>query len=84
MRTGEKYGVTPVMPEVSYAAAKDHVHRVIETIAKSGYRLKLTPEPVAAMPALKRAMPRIAARDTPGRARAARRRMPCTLAHQEA
>ncbi len=33
MRTGAPYGVTPVMPEVSYAAAKDHVHRVIETIA---------------------------------------------------
>ncbi|MEM6637885.1 MAG: FAD-dependent oxidoreductase [Pseudomonadota bacterium] len=33
MRTGEKYGVTPVMPDVSYSAAKDHVHRVIETIA---------------------------------------------------
>jgi pyruvate/2-oxoglutarate dehydrogenase complex dihydrolipoamide dehydrogenase (E3) component len=27
MRTGEKYGVAPVMPEVSYSAAKDHVHR---------------------------------------------------------
>ena len=33
MRTGEKYGVTPVMPQVSYAAAKDHVQNVIETIA---------------------------------------------------
>ena len=33
MRSGEKYGVTPVMPEVNYAAAKDHVHKVIETIA---------------------------------------------------
>ena len=33
MRSGEKYGVTPVMPEVNYAAAKDHVHNVIETIA---------------------------------------------------
>jgi pyruvate/2-oxoglutarate dehydrogenase complex dihydrolipoamide dehydrogenase (E3) component len=33
MRSGEKYGVAPVMPEVSYSAAKDHVHRVIETIA---------------------------------------------------
>lgn len=32
MRTGEKYGVTPVMPEISYAAAKDHVHRAIATI----------------------------------------------------
>ena len=32
MRTGEKYGVTPVMPEVSYAAAKDHVHHAIATI----------------------------------------------------
>ena len=33
MRTGEKYGVSPVMPEVNYSAAKDHVHNVIETIA---------------------------------------------------
>ncbi len=33
MQTGEKFGVSPVMPEVSYAAAKDHVHDVIETIA---------------------------------------------------
>ncbi len=33
MKTGEKFGVAPVMPEVSYAAAKDHVHSVIETIA---------------------------------------------------
>ncbi|MBO6789939.1 MAG: FAD-dependent oxidoreductase [Dinoroseobacter sp.] len=33
MRTGKKYGVSPVMPEVSYGAAKDHVHEVIETIA---------------------------------------------------
>jgi len=33
MQTGKPFGVTPVMPEVSYAAAKDHVHRVIETIA---------------------------------------------------
>lgn len=33
MSHGAKFGVTPVMPEVSYAAAKDHVHRVIETIA---------------------------------------------------
>ena len=32
MKTGEKLGVTPVMPEVSYSAAKDHVKRVIETI----------------------------------------------------
>ena len=32
MRSGEKYGVTPVMPDVNYAAAKDHVRRVIETI----------------------------------------------------
>lgn len=32
MRTGEKFGVTPVMPKVSYGAAKDHVKRVIETI----------------------------------------------------
>ena len=33
MKTGESFGVAPVMPEVSYAAAKDHVHNVIETIA---------------------------------------------------
>ena len=33
MRTGEKYGVRPVTPEVSYGAAKDHVGSVIETIA---------------------------------------------------
>ena len=32
MKTGEKYGVTPVMPQVNYAAAKDHVARVIATI----------------------------------------------------
>ncbi|WP_109563754.1 dihydrolipoyl dehydrogenase family protein [Jannaschia seohaensis] len=33
MRTGETLGVTPVLPKVSYAEAKRHVHRVIETIA---------------------------------------------------
>ena len=33
MTTGAPFGVTPVEPEVDYAAAKDHVHRVIETIA---------------------------------------------------
>lgn len=33
MRTGKKYGVSPARPEVSYGAAKDHVHEVIETIA---------------------------------------------------
>ncbi len=33
MQTGEKYGVSPVLPEVNYAAAKDHVHNVIDTIA---------------------------------------------------
>jgi pyruvate/2-oxoglutarate dehydrogenase complex dihydrolipoamide dehydrogenase (E3) component len=33
MRTGETYGVTPVAPQVSYAAAKDHVRKVIDTIA---------------------------------------------------
>ena len=33
MRTGETFGVSPVMPGVSYGAAKDHVHRVIDTIA---------------------------------------------------
>ncbi|SLN38015.1 Mercuric reductase [Pseudoruegeria aquimaris] len=32
MGTGRPFGVTPVLPEVSYGAAKDHVHRVIETI----------------------------------------------------
>ncbi len=33
MRSGQAFGVTPVIPEVSYAASKDHVDRVIETIA---------------------------------------------------
>ena len=33
MQSGEKYGVSPVTPEVNYATAKDHVHNVIETIA---------------------------------------------------
>jgi pyruvate/2-oxoglutarate dehydrogenase complex dihydrolipoamide dehydrogenase (E3) component len=33
MKTGEKYGVTPVTPHVDYAGAKRHVHKVIETIA---------------------------------------------------
>ena len=33
MRAGEKFGVTPVDTDVNYAAAKDHVHKVIETIA---------------------------------------------------
>ncbi|MGI1663976.1 dihydrolipoyl dehydrogenase family protein [Palleronia sp. KMU-117] len=33
MQTGRPFGVTPVLPEVSYAAAKDHVRRVIDTIA---------------------------------------------------
>jgi len=33
MQTGKPFGVTPVMPKVSYAAAKDHVQSVIETIA---------------------------------------------------
>jgi pyruvate/2-oxoglutarate dehydrogenase complex dihydrolipoamide dehydrogenase (E3) component len=33
MRTGETFGVTPVMPKVDYAEAKRHVHKVIETIA---------------------------------------------------
>ncbi len=32
MKTGEKFGVSPVMPVVSYSAAKDHVRSVIETI----------------------------------------------------
>ncbi len=33
MRSGAPFGITPVTPEVSYAAAMDHVRRVIETIA---------------------------------------------------
>ena len=33
MRHGTKYGVASVDPDVDYAAAKDHVHDVIETIA---------------------------------------------------
>ncbi len=33
MRTGAEFGVTPVTPEVSYAAAKDHVQAVIRKIA---------------------------------------------------
>lgn len=33
MQSGRPFGVTPILPEVSYAAAKDHVHKVIETIA---------------------------------------------------
>ncbi|MXX87891.1 MAG: dihydrolipoamide dehydrogenase [Boseongicola sp. SB0665_bin_10] len=33
MAAGAPFGVTPVTPDVNYAAAKDHVHRVIETIA---------------------------------------------------
>ncbi|MCK0169357.1 FAD-dependent oxidoreductase [Jannaschia sp. S6380] len=33
MRGGERFGVTPVDPMVDYAAAKRHVHDVIETIA---------------------------------------------------
>lgn len=32
MTTGKALGVTPVMPEVSYASAKDHVQSVIATI----------------------------------------------------
>ena len=32
MTAGGPFGVTPVAPEVDYAAAKDHVRRVIETI----------------------------------------------------
>jgi pyruvate/2-oxoglutarate dehydrogenase complex dihydrolipoamide dehydrogenase (E3) component len=30
---GAKYGVADMTPAVDYAAAKDHVHRVIDTIA---------------------------------------------------
>lgn len=33
MRQGQKFGVTPVSPDVSYMAAQRHVHKVIETIA---------------------------------------------------
>ncbi|MEM1373180.1 MAG: FAD-dependent oxidoreductase [Pseudomonadota bacterium] len=33
METGKPFGVTPVMPEVSYAASKDHVRHVIDEIA---------------------------------------------------
>ncbi|MFN3147526.1 MAG: dihydrolipoyl dehydrogenase family protein [Paracoccaceae bacterium] len=33
MRIGAPLGVTPVMPDVSYAAAMDHVHAAIATIA---------------------------------------------------
>lgn len=33
MTSGAPYGITPAAPEVSYAGAKDHVHRVIDTIA---------------------------------------------------
>lgn len=33
MQAGAAFGVTPVKPKISYGAAKDHVHRVIETIA---------------------------------------------------
>ncbi|MFB3078942.1 MAG: NAD(P)/FAD-dependent oxidoreductase, partial [Lysobacterales bacterium] len=33
MNCGRHFGVTPVKPKVDYAAAKDHVRRVIETIA---------------------------------------------------
>ena len=32
MTTGARYGVTPVVPQVDYAAAKDHVRSVIATI----------------------------------------------------
>jgi pyruvate/2-oxoglutarate dehydrogenase complex dihydrolipoamide dehydrogenase (E3) component len=33
MTTGAPYGITPVTPEIDYAAAKDHVQRAIDTIA---------------------------------------------------
>ncbi len=33
MQSGADFGVTPVKPKVDYSAAKDHVQRVIETIA---------------------------------------------------
>ena len=32
MANGQQYGVAPVMPEVNYGEAKDHVHRVIAHI----------------------------------------------------
>lgn len=33
MRGGAEFGITPMVPQVDYAAAKDHVTQVIETIA---------------------------------------------------
>lgn len=33
METGRPFGVAPVTPEIDFSAAKDHVSRVIETIA---------------------------------------------------
>ena len=33
LETGGPFGITPVVPQVDYAAAKDHVAQVIETIA---------------------------------------------------
>ena len=33
MTTGASFGITPVAPEIDFAAVKDHVARVIETIA---------------------------------------------------
>ena len=33
MRSGAQYGITPVEPEVNFAAVKDHVAKVIATIA---------------------------------------------------
>ncbi len=33
MTTGGPFGITPMPPQIDYAAAKDHVARVIETIA---------------------------------------------------
>ncbi|MFT6912444.1 MAG: pyruvate/2-oxoglutarate dehydrogenase complex dihydrolipoamide dehydrogenase (E3) component, partial [Paracoccaceae bacterium] len=33
MQAGQAFGVSPVAPTIDYAAAKDHVHKVIETIA---------------------------------------------------
>jgi pyruvate/2-oxoglutarate dehydrogenase complex dihydrolipoamide dehydrogenase (E3) component len=33
MQSGQAFGVSPVAPTIDYAAAKDHVHKVIETIA---------------------------------------------------
>ena len=33
MRSGAAFGITPVEPQIDFAAVKDHVARVIDTIA---------------------------------------------------